>query len=244
MNGARTAAGEQGFSLLELVVVMGIFALFVVMIDVMFFSAYRDARRAELAADVQQNARLALDRLTREIREASPSQLAVGGPGGSMAVVFKSARPAFDPSVFCVYVRTRSDPLYRRGCFYWTGAPLPPYTTAPPYAAPCGGPDGAPCGTYAPIWQRAVGYYVVTTASGGRELRRVVRELVSPDAPLLDPAALRGGEAVATYIETFDVALAAGTLRVSLTAAGVARVLGMDLRAELSALPGVIVPRN
>lgn len=236
---------EQGFSVLEMVVAVSIFALLIVMIDSLFFTAYRHARGVELAADVQQNARIALDRLTRELREASPSQIAVGGPPGSMAVVFKAARPAFDPAVFCAYVRTRTDSLYRSGCYSWTGAPLPPYTTDPPYAPPCNTPTGAPCGTYAPIWQRTVGYYVAaSTVTGLKELRRVVRDLASPDAPLPDPATLRGGEAVATYIEAFDATVSAGSVAVVLTLGATEIVRGTALRPERIILPGTVLLRN
>lgn len=209
---------ERGVSVIEVVVALAIFALLIVVIDAAFSIASRSARRVELATDVQQNGRLAIELLTREIRESGPSEVAVGGSPGSMAVVFKSARLASDATMFCLYTRTRSDPMYRSACYYWTGAPLPPYETEPPFAAPCATVTGEPCGTYAPIWQRAIGYYVADTGTGARELRRTVAVLSAPDAPLPAPTMLRGGQAVATYVEGFDVSLSDGLFTVALLA--------------------------
>lgn len=236
-------SAQRGFTVLEMVVALGIFALFIVVVDLVFIGVHRNTRRVELATDVQQNARIALERLTREIRESGASQVAVGGPAGSMAVVFKSARLASDSSIFCLYVRTRTDPLYRGGCFYWAGAPVPPYPADPPYAAPCSTPSGSPCGTYAPIWQRAIGYYIVNAAGGVRELRRVVSGLTTPDAALPDPATLRGGEAVASFIETFDVSLSGTQFTIALGVRGSATVAGSVLPADMF-LRGTVAVRN
>jgi prepilin-type N-terminal cleavage/methylation domain-containing protein len=211
-----TRSPHHGFSFIEVVVAVAIFAVLLLVIDAAFSVASRAGRRVEAAADVQQNARLALELLTREVRETSPAQIAVGGLPGTMAVVFKSARLATDASIFCLYTATRADPLYRTGCFYWPGAPLPPYAN-PPYAVPCDTGTGEPCGTYAPIWQRAIGYYVAGVP-GARELRRTVVALGAPDAPLPDPSTLRGGQAVAAYIERFDVSLSGGVVALTLVA--------------------------
>lgn len=109
-----------------------------------------------------------------------------------MWVLFASARPAADPSVFCVHARRSSAPAEAStpDCFTFPGGDL---------AEPA-------LGTYAPVWQRYVGYFVATTAEGP-VLRRVVGPLARPEA-VPDPAVLVGGETVAEGVEAFDVAVA------------------------------------
>lgn len=233
-------ASERGLTFLEVVVAVAMFAVLLLVLDVTFSVASKAAHRVEHAADIQQNARLAIELLTREVRESSPAPIAVGGSPGAMAIVFKSARLAADASVFCLFVPTRGDPLYRSGCFYWSGAPVPPYTGDPPYAPPCNTASGEPCGTYAPIWQRAIGYYVAGPAAS-RELRRTVVALSSPDAPLPDPATLRGGQAVASYLERFDVAVSAGAVTATLSARAAA---GGAAAPQTVLLTGVVQVRH
>jgi len=232
---------------IELLVALAVFALFILMIDAVFSGANRSSRKAELAADVQQNARIAVERLTRELRESDAAQVRVGGAAGSMAVVFKSARLMADNTVFCLYVRSTSDPptIYNPDCFTFPGGdiPPPPYS-GPPYPSPCDSQKLVPCGTYTVIWQRAIGYYVVDAGGGVKELRRVVQQLSTPGDPLPDPATLTGGDVIASSLETFDVAVAGGVATVTLKAKGTEIVQGTPLPAQEVLLPAQVLFRN
>ena len=236
--------GEHGVTLIELVVAVGVFALFIVLIDAVFIGTNRSSRKAELAADVQQNARIAAERITREIREATPTEIAIGGT--PPAVVFKSARLQQDPSArFCLYVRETTDPLYDARCFDNVGAPKPPYTTDPPYAAPCNTANGVPCMTYTPIWQRWIGYYIIDPDGDGVfDLRRVEGNLNTPGDALPAPGTLSGGNAVATHVESFNVVLTLDRVTVTLKARGTEVVQGSDLPAQEMLLPGQARTRN
>jgi len=242
-----TSRRQQGVTIIELVVALGIFALFILLIDAVFFGANRSARKAELAADVQQNARIGAERLTRELRESNVVQVVYGGSAGSMAVVFKSARLNEDNSVFCLYARSTTDPVwvYDTRCFTFTGGNItPPDYGAPPYGAGCDATKLVPCGTYTIIWQRYVGYYVVDVGGGVKELRRVVQQLDTPAAALPDPTTLSGGDVIATHVETFDVAISGTNVTVTLKARGVQVVQGTQLPVQEVLLPAQVLFRN
>lgn len=233
--------GERGITVIELLVATAVFALFIIIVDAVFFSANRSAKKTELAAEVQQNARIAVERLTREIRESgstTPSVIRVDNatPGHS-AIVFKSARLQADNAVFCLYVRTNTEPLFNENCFddFSTDVPEPPYTSPEPIL---------PRGSYSPIWQRYVGYYVVDTPDGLHELRRVSVQLSSTDAALPDPLALTGGDVIATMAESFDVTLVGGEFRVTLKAKGRQVVQGVAVPDQDFLLPGAVLVRN
>lgn len=235
----RMLREQQGVTVMELLVAIAVFALFILMLDAVFVAANRSARKAELAADVQQNARIAIERLTREIRESNPAQIRVGGSAGTMAVVFKSARLPAENTVFCLYVRNTTDPtyVYNADCFTFPGGNLTP----PPY----GTPPASPLGTYTPIWQRYIGYFVVPN-SGVYELRRVTAQLDTAGAALPDPTtlSLSGGDVVATFVETFDVALSSSNFTATLKAKGTQVVQGTSVPAQEVLLPGQALVRN
>jgi|GEM_PF-6023682 len=184
--------GDDGATVLELVVALAVFAVAATLAAAVLTAASRTERRAVLAADAQQQARLALERLARELREAGADEVLTGGRPEAMWVLFKSARLAADPGVFCLHASATSAPAdaYRRDCFTFPGGDLPEPRT----------------GTYTPIWQRYVGYFVAPSPGGG-VLRRVAGALPAPGAPL-DPAVLIGGETMAEGVEAFDVAVA------------------------------------
>lgn len=237
--------GRRGLTYIELLVALGVFTLLILILDRFFFSAISGSRKVELAADVQQNARIAVERLTREIRESTASQVAVGGVPGAMWVVFKSARLPANNSVFCLYARSTTDPagIYHPDCFTFPGGTIPgPNYSDPPYASPCHPDDLAPCGTYTPIWQRYVGYH--TVANGGvTELRRVTGQLDTPDAAI-DSSLLTGGDTIAVHIESFDVALSGANFAVTVKAKGTEVSQGSQLPGQEMLLPGTVLVRN
>lgn len=227
---------ERGITVIELLVATAVFALFIIVVDAVFFSANRSARKTELAADVQQNARIAVERFTREIRESRPTEISINNSvSGQSAVVFKSARLPQDNSKFCLYVRSTTEPLYDSRCFT-NGA-----TLGPPYISP---EPILPRGSYSPIWQRYVAYYVVDTPDGLHELRRAVVTLASPTSVLPDPLSLSGGDVIATMVESFDVTLVGGEFRVSLKAKGRQVVQGVAVPDQEVLLPGTVLIRN
>lgn len=235
----RPWLGQRGVTLIELLVGLVVFALFIVVMDALFFSANRSTRKTELAADVQQNARIAMERLTREIRESRPSEvLANSDTPGRGWMLFRSARLPADNSVFCLYVRNTTDPsyVYNPDCFTFPGGNITP----PPYTSP---EPLSPRGTYTPIWQRYIGYYVTDTPDGLLELRRVTAQLNQPTTTL-SASMLTGGEVIAAFVETFDVALAGTTFTATLKASGTEIVQGSTVPTQEVLLPGTVLIRN
>jgi len=266
--------------MIELLVALAVFAMFILMIDALFSSARTNARKTEIAADVQQNARVAVDRLTRELREAhvyaagdplpADAYLVVdtsAGPGRS-GVLFKSARLVGDPTVFCLYVRTRADARWNQSCFESfpgtsNDVPIPPSTgtyIGPPY--PLCAPNTntnvlTPCGSYQPIWQQYIGYFVVENPplSGLFELHRVSGQLDSPTQTLVPATMLVGGDVIATMVDTFDVCLnfsdppacsvpANGVVSIAFKAKGTEVVQGRAIPDQQIDLPGASLSRD
>jgi len=233
---------ERGVTVIELLVATAIFALFVIIVDAVFFTANRSSKKAELAADVQQNARIAVERLTREIRESGstvPSLIRVNNatPGHS-AIVFKSARLRVNNAVFCLHVRTRAEPLFNEDCFDdFTGTDV----AEPDY----GSPPVFPLGSYTPIWQRRIVYYLVDTPDGLHTLHRRVDQLGSTDEALPDPGTLMsGGDVMASMVESFDVTLTGGEFRITLKVKGSQLVQGVAIPDQEILLPGTVLIRN
>ena len=67
---ASTLRGQAGFTLVELMVAMSIFLLILVGIFQVFDPSHRAYQASERKLDVQQNARVAMDRMARQIRMA------------------------------------------------------------------------------------------------------------------------------------------------------------------------------
>ena len=223
--------------MIELLVALAVFALFVVMIDAIFSSARTNARKTEIAADVQQNGRVAADRILRELHETNINQVLVnnGTPGASQ-IVFKSARLTQDNSVFCLYTRATSGLGYDSRCFTFSGGNVTP----PPYTSP---EPIVPRGTYTPVWRRYVGYYVTSTPDGLYALMRVVGDLSTPDSAL-SLSVLAGGDTVAALIQSFDVAVSGSVVTVTLQAQGSEVVQGRAIPVQQILLPGQAMTRN
>jgi prepilin-type N-terminal cleavage/methylation domain-containing protein len=153
MRGFRL--GERGFGLIELLTGIAVFALLFLMVDNVFITAHRGARKAELGANVQQNGRIAIERLTREIRETQRSDIRFASNGSWVA--FKSARLVSDSRVFCLNITDTGSALYNAAC-------------------------GATGNTFAPVWQS---WIVYTYSPGSGELRREVQSpfTANPIAP-------------------------------------------------------------
>jgi len=149
---------------------------------------------------------------------------------------WSTARLAEDNSIFCLYTRTASGLGYDPKCFAAPG----PVVAGPPYASP---EPIAPHGTYTPIWQRYVGYFVTSTPDGLYALQRVVGDLSTPDSPL-SLSVLAGGDTVATLIQSFDVSVTGGVVAVTLKAKGTEVVQGRTLPAQEILLPGQSLTRN
>ena len=226
--------------MIELLVALAVFALFVVMIDAIFSSARTNARKTEIAADVQQNGRVAADRILRELHETNINQVLVnnGTPGASQ-IVFKSARLTQDNSVFCLYTRATSGLGYDSRCFTFSGGNVTP----PPYTSP---EPIVPRGTYTPLWRRYVGYYVfcpTVCPPDPMELHRVVGDLSTPDSAL-SLSVLAGGDTVAALIQSFDVAVSGSVVTVTLQAQGSEVVQGRAIPVQQILLPGQAMTRN
>lgn len=205
-----------------------VFALLVLSVDAVFITTHRSARTAEVAADVTQNARVAVERLTREIREsgASASEIREDVDG----VIFKTARPADNPSVFCVNVRAIGGALYNAVCNYY------------------GGPPAANISDYAPVWQRFVAYYL----NGDGELVRYVGVFspTSATAALPDrgdvPGLAEQAAVIATSVESLEITVSAPdrTVAVTLRAKGTEIVQGSEVPPQRTTLETTVLLRN
>ncbi len=249
---ARCNRDDRGVGLIELLVGLAIFALFVLLIDAVFTGTHRSARKAELAADIQQNARIATERLSREIRESRVSLVSTSSDG--TRVVFKSARLlGSTPEVFCMYVRTTSDSLYNSSCFLNLPVgkrPNPGYTFPVAGCPPPTVGSGCALGTYTPLWQYWVAYWL----DASQQLHRVTGALSDPDAapPDVTSAALWScpgatcGEVIAAFVNTFNAAIdgASGNFTVTLDTQGTRIVQGSAVPQQEVLLNGRILLRN
>ncbi len=243
----------RGVGLVELLVGLAVFALFFLLIDAVFVGTHRSARKAELAGEVQQNARIAIERLSREIRESRANLVSVSSDG--TRVVFKSARllGSSTPEVFCVYVRSTSDSLYNFSCFTnlpSSKRPNPSYTFP---VAGCPPPSvGTACalGTYTPLWQFWVAYWWDSSL----QLHRVAGALSDPDATppdVTNPAVwfcpgVTCGEVIATFVNTFNATIntTTGNFATTLDAQGTRIVQGSPVPQQEILLNGTTLVRN
>lgn len=237
----RLHRAQRGVSLVELLVALAVFAMFVLMIDAVFSSARTNARKTEVAADVQQNARVAVDRIVRELRETNVNQVLCDVvstcTGSNNQIVFRSARLTADNSVFCLYTRTAAGLGYDARCLTGSGSFSPTLPTPPSTASPCN-TTTIPCNTYTPTWQRSVGYYL-----SGNSLQRVYGPLTQPNAAL-PSLPLTGGDTIATMIQSFSISLSGGAFSVTLQALGNPQVQGQAIPAQQIQLPGQAMSRN
>ncbi|OFV84922.1 MAG: hypothetical protein A2W26_00870 [Acidobacteria bacterium RBG_16_64_8] len=240
----ETFGAEQGISLIETLTAIVLFVLLLLMIDSVFITAHRSTRTVELAADVDQNARIAIERLTREVREAAPAWVVTGGTPGAGAVVFKSARFSDSIAVFCLHLSQAE--VTAGGGLY---DPLGDGTGENCWTAP--GPSAPPelVGTHLPKWQRYVGYYVVTTAGGGYELRRYTGNLTTSDEalpgnPTLPPAG-SSVQVIATGLQSFDITLVGSRFSVVATRSESTEVVqGSPLPAQRIQLDATVLLQN
>jgi len=187
--------GERGMTLVELLVAAVVLALFILITDRVFTSVNLASRTTLRAADMQQNARVAAARLRREVRESGVPAMTCYPDATCIApsvqVTFPSARPSDAASVFCLDVGM--DDLARRTVEAACSTPIPL------------------TGTYAPVWQRYVGYHL--GADG--ELRRLVQR-----GPIVLPMGDGSGQVVANQVEAFIVSRAGRRFRLRLKSLG------------------------
>jgi prepilin-type N-terminal cleavage/methylation domain-containing protein len=201
---------QRGVSLIELLVTVVVLAVLFLIIDLVFINTHRSARKVELTADASQNARIAVERLSRELRESGAAGIQVDG---STAVMFRTARPADASSAFCVNWRSSAEVLAvaNPGC---SGIPL--------------------TGTYAPVWQRWIGYYF---DNGASEVRRV-----ASTSALTFP--LSGGQVVATSVQTFTIISSSGTYLIRAKGRGQEVVQGSAVPPQEVLLEARVGARN
>lgn len=80
---------EQGFSLLEVLVTSAIFAIVAIATYQVYETSHAVASRVDRRVDIQQNARAAIERMAREIRQAgylNPEFGEAGGPASGEAI--------------------------------------------------------------------------------------------------------------------------------------------------------------
>ena len=249
----RFPRGEQGVTIIELLVALAVFALFILMIDAVFSGARTNARKTEVAVDVQQNVRTAVYRITRELRETNTSQIVTGIDAGTGQgqIVFKSARLAADNTVFCLYSKVGSGLGFDARCWSSFGGtfssaqpPVGGYAGTPP--SPCNTTD-VPCATYTPLWQQYVGYYVQGQIGGGPPytLYRVYGQLSPLPNQTLTTALLSAGDVIASSIQSFgSISISGGIVSLSIQGLGNPIVQGKALPAQQIALPSQSSTRN
>jgi len=198
---------------------------------------------------VQQNARIAVYRMTRELRETDNSLICLstnpclitGTDGnGQGQIVFKSARLGAGNSIFCLYMQMNTGIGFNLGCFYSTlSSAQPPYTCTP--HSPCNTTD-IPCAAYTP-WQQYVGYYAQGLAPGPYTLYRVAGQH-SRRNQTLSLAMLTGGQVIASSIQSFGISVSGGIVSVSIQGQGNPTVQGRALPAQQIALPSQSTTRD
>lgn len=224
---------DRGFAIVELLVAVVIFALLVVMIDAVFATVNRTSRTVELASDVQQNARVALERLTREIRE-SPLQLSSTYPiqvGGTW-VAFSSARLSAKREAV---LSPTTLPERRTFCLDVASTD----SQNPDCAAPL-------TGSYLAVPQATIVYWLdpmeaaeaqtIGCTPGTGFLRRSVQSLTSSPT-------ISGGDVVATCISQFAVTRTNRILDVTLGLSAVVTAQGTRVQQQLT-LTGKIYLQN
>jgi len=183
-------APPAGMTLVDLLVAAAVLALFLLITNRVFLGVYRASLLTRRAADMQQDARAAAARFRREIRE-SRAQAILCHPDPACAapstqVAFPSARPSDAASIFCLDVAPADSSRARLESACATPIPL--------------------TGTYAPVWQRTIGYHLSAGA-----LRRVVQA-----EPISLPLSPSSGQIIASQINAFTVAVAGGRVRLRL----------------------------
>jgi len=84
----RRLSDDRGYTLVEFAVAMGIFLIFMSVVTPFMFSQIQGALRTEDRVDLQQNARIALRTMTRELRQATELYDSVDKPSGKTEVSF------------------------------------------------------------------------------------------------------------------------------------------------------------
>lgn len=91
--------GEAGYSLTEMITVMAILGLVLSGLTAMFHAGVRAETRANREFQAQQNARLALDRMRRELHCANAITAASGTPVSSIVVTLPTVCTGADTTV-------------------------------------------------------------------------------------------------------------------------------------------------
>lgn len=84
----RIAAGERGYTLIELSVTMGVFLIFMSFATPFLFNQLEEAVKTETQVDLQQNARVSFRTLLRELRQANKLYQATERPTRKNKVSF------------------------------------------------------------------------------------------------------------------------------------------------------------
>lgn len=79
---------DRGYTLVEFAVAMGIFLIFMSVVTPFMFSQIQGALRTEDRVDLQQNARIALRTMTRELRQATELYDSLEKPSGKTELSF------------------------------------------------------------------------------------------------------------------------------------------------------------
>lgn len=88
---------NQGFTLVELIIYIAIFAVILVLITGFFWSIIFGNIKESSLREVQQNGRFALTKITREIKKAAGINIALGS-----LLSLEMAEPTLNPTVFDV----------------------------------------------------------------------------------------------------------------------------------------------
>lgn len=85
---SRRASGDAGATLVEMLVAIMLFGVLGSVLSASFLASRDAVQVARETHDLNEEARVALNRMSRELRQAS-SLTAVGGPGGATSVTFE-----------------------------------------------------------------------------------------------------------------------------------------------------------
>lgn len=220
---------QRGFSLIELLVVAAVFGLMVLMVDAFFSTVNRSSHTVEAFTDITQNARVALERMSRETREAEVDDVDIYS--SPTMIVFPSARPEVpDDRNFCLDT-----------------------SESGVNDASCAAPSGGYTGSYGPVRQAWVVYWYDSSgtagtgcASGtGNLMRAYLADPGAEDAAPTTPPSVSDGSVIATCVSDFTAEVdGTDQLVVTLALQSAGRVQGAVIPPQTVTLTSTTFMRN
>ena len=119
---ALIPSGDRGMTLIELMIVLGILSLASSAMFSLLFASFRVYWKGDLATQVQQGARISIDRMDRDLRQAGKVLNGVTRTAGATSVTFDTACSPSPTQISVELPHLASVPLTPTGSIYATDA--------------------------------------------------------------------------------------------------------------------------